>query len=175
MSTSSAPKSENYITVLIPIKTYLVKFIGKFKEIEPFYVKKNNCHISAIILDQVKKYYSKNRLSFHEDKYTNFECKIPLSENRFTVDQETVLRINQNLDHMFDQQLIDMVSMSQEKRGDILESIQIFLKYYELEEDDLAVPTCVKMYYRARYPRDESDKKIKEDVRRWEQLQLFAS
>jgi hypothetical protein len=86
-----------------------------------------------------------------------------------------VLRINQRLDDLFDQQLSDMVSMTNEKKGDIYKSIETFAKFYDISEDDRSIPTLIKMYYRARYTGNpiERERKIKEEIHKWKQLSIF--
>lgn len=177
MSTVLNKIPKNHCGIVVPVKTYLVKFIAKNYSVEPFIVKKNSCHISAIILDQIKKSYSKPQLAYKEEIYTQLTCMVPLSENKFTVDQETVLRINQNLKEMFDQQLSDMVSMTNKKIGDIRNAVFQFCDYYGITEDDLKYDTVVKMYYRARYYVDptQREKHIKEELHRHQQLSFFEA
>jgi len=162
----------HYAELVIPLKSYLVKFIAKNHPIEPFFVKSKNCHFSAIILDQVKRSYYKNLLKYEDGKYIQFRCMLPLSENRFTIDNETVLRINQNLRLMFDQQLIDFISIFIEKKGDIKLACESFMEFYDIQDDDLTFDAMVKMYYRARYPREVADVKHKETMNEY-QLKLF--
>jgi hypothetical protein len=161
-----------HLEVKIPIKTYLKKFIARTHSVEPFVVSKGKCHFSSIIMDPIKKEFKKDTLKIDEEIYTNLSVMIPLTENRFGIDQETVLRINQRLKSMFDQQISDMVSMTNKKKGDIFESVKKFTDYYDITEDDLKFETVIKMYFRARYP-TESKKLVTEEMKRVEQLTLF--
>lgn len=140
------------IEVKIPVKKYLKKFIAKTHQTEPFVLSTGKCHFSALIMDPIKKDYHKTVLKPDEGGYTDLSVMIPLSERKFTVDKETILRINQRLKSMFDQQLFDMVSMFNQKKGDMFDGIQQFVDYYNMSEDDLKFETIVKMYYRARLP-----------------------
>lgn len=162
------------IEVKIPIKLYLKKFIAKTHCTDPFTITTGRCHFSALILDPIKKDYHKHILKPEEGVYTDLILLVPLNERKFTVDKETVLRINQRLKSMFDQQLTDMVTMTNQKKGNIFESVKIFTSYYDIQEDDLKFETVVKMYYRARFPQDRKQL-VKEELDRYKQLDLFAS
>lgn len=73
---------------------------------------------------------------------------------------------------MFDQQLIDFISMNIEKKGDILKSCECFMHFYDIQDEDLTIDAMTKMYYRARYPREVADKKHQETMKEY-QLTLF--
>jgi hypothetical protein len=161
-----------HITVEIPIKGYLKKFIAKDHEVEPFKISLGKCHFSSIILDPIKRDYSKFHLLEKEGKYEMMKILVPFPEKKFTVDQETVLRINQRLKEMFDQQLSHMVTMCNERKGDIYNQVQRFVDFYGITDDDLDFYTVVKMYYRRRHP-SESKRMIKEEMERYQQLALF--
>lgn len=149
------------IEVKIPIKKYLKKFIAKTHETEPFVISTGKCHFSALIMDPIKKDYHKTFLKPDGSDYTDLSVMIPLNERKFTVDKETILRINQRLKSMFDQQLFDMVSIYNQKKGNIFDGIQEFVDYYNISEDDLKFETIVKKYYRARLPEKPKKEKKK--------------
>lgn len=166
------------LTVTIPLKTYLIKFIAKNHSIDPFILSKGKCHISSLILDPLKKEGSiRPPLKPEIGNYADLVCLIPNGDTRYFFDQSSVLRINQRLDSMFDQQLCDMVSITNERKGDINQRIQQFVDFYNISEDDLAMPTIIKMYYRARYQKDpiERERKIKDEIERWKQMKLFEN
>jgi hypothetical protein len=164
------------LTVEIPLKCYLLKFIAKNHDINPFKLSTGKCHLSSIILDPLKKEGSiKPPLRGDDTKYVNLICSIPLGEQRFFFDESSILRINQRLDSMFDQQLCDMVSITNERKGDIFARVKQFTDYYNIGEDDLKFETVIKMYYRARYPRNsvERETNIKIELMRNQQLSFF--
>jgi hypothetical protein len=162
------------IEVKIPIKAYLKKFISKNHPVEPFIISTGKCHLSALILDPIKKDFSKPTLKVDKEVYTDLRIIVPTNSNKFWFDEETVLRINQRLKSLFDQQLCDMVSITNERKGDIFKRVKEFTDYYNITEDELKFETIVKMYYRARYP-EEREKLIKEEMIRYEQLSLFTA
>lgn len=74
-----------------------------------------------------------------------------MKEGKYWWDGSTVLLIDKRLKEMFDQQLVDYISMAKLQRGDIKESIELFMDYYGLSEDMISLETLIKMYYRARF------------------------
>lgn len=74
-----------------------------------------------------------------------------MREAKFWWDEETIMIIDHRLKSMFDQQLIDYITIRNQVKGDIKQSIMDFMAYYDMTEDDIAVETLIKMYYRARY------------------------
>lgn len=164
------------LKIEIPIKTYLKKFIAKNHCVEPFKISTGKCHISAILLEPLKKEGSiKATLRGDDTKYEYLECLMPENDSRFFFDNSTVLRINKRLDAMFDQQLCDMVSITNERKGDIFMRVKQFTDFYKISEDDLKFETVIKMYYRARYPQNsfEREKNIKIELMRNQQLSFF--
>lgn len=165
------------LEVQIPIKTYLIKFLAKNNEIEPFLASTGKCHFSSIILDPLKKDFVKDDLKLDEGKYQNLRVSLPLGENRFWFDKTSILRINQRLQSMFNQQLCDMVSITNERKGDIFFRVQQFCDYFQIGEDDLKFDAVIKMYYRARYGsnKNEMNHLIKLEQSRNQQLSLFSN
>jgi len=146
--------SEVFVDVDIPIRGYLKKFISVSKDTEPFIVQLSKCHFSAIIYEPLKKPYVKVGIS--EFKNLDARLKVRMNstvmrESKFWFDVETIMCIDSRLKAMFDQQLIDFITIMQKKKGDIKESIFAFMEYYNLSDDDIKWDTLVKMYYRARY------------------------
>lgn len=74
-----------------------------------------------------------------------------MNEKKFWLTSETPLIIDKRLKAMFDQQLVDFITMTNKQKGDIKDSIICFMEYYDLSEDEISWETLVKMYYRARY------------------------
>lgn len=144
---------ELFVDINIPIRPYLKKWIASNKDVEPFVVSLTRCHFSAIILEPLKKNMVKVGTS--EKKYLTDSlcCRMTstvMRESKFWFDQETIMSIDKRLKAMFDQQLIDMVTMTNAKKGDIKESIITFMDFYNLTEDDISWETLVKMYWRSR-------------------------
>jgi len=144
-----------YVDVVIPIRPYLKKWIESNKEVAPYFtVSLTKCHFSALILEPLQK----DRVSVGKSEYKfltgELRCRMSstvMREKKFWLDIETPLIIDKRLKAMFDQQLVDFITMINQKKGDIKESIFCFLDYYKLTEDDISWETLIKMYYRARY------------------------
>jgi hypothetical protein len=74
---------------------------------------------------------------------------------------------------MFDQQLVDFITMTNKQKGDIKDSIICFMEYYDLSEDEISWETLVKMYYRARHYVPPAKKERIEAIQQLE-LNLFG-
>jgi len=143
-----------YIDVKIPIRPYLKKFISHYAESEPFQIRLTRCHISAIMMEALKK--DRVKCGTKEKKHlsdwlTIRQSSTVMREAKFWWDEETILIIDHRLKSLFDQQLIDYITICNQAKGDIKKSIIDFMNYYEMSEDDISVETLIKMYYRARY------------------------
>lgn len=143
-----------YVDVRIPIRPYLKKFIASNKDVEPFNVSLTKCHFSALFLEPLKKDVIK--VGETEHKYLTDSINLRMSstvmrEGKFWWDHRTVLLIDKRLKAMFDQQLVDYINMANQQKGDIKDSINCFMDYYNLSEDDISWETLFKMYYRARF------------------------
>lgn len=159
--------SEMYVDVEIPIRGYLKKFISVSKDTEPFQIQLTKCHYSAIILEPLKKSFVKVGTSEFKNLEDRLKIRMTSSvmkESKFWFDVETIMCIDNRLKSMFDQQLIDFITISIKKKGDIKESIFSFMEYYNLTDDDIKWDTLCKMYYRARYYVPESKKEKMQKV-----------
>lgn len=144
-----------HIDLIIPIRSYLKKFISYEVEVEPaFTLSLSRCPYSAIILEPIKKSYVKTNLK--DFKNLDDELRIRMTpsvmkENKYTIDDHTVMSIDNRLKALFDHQLCAHVTMLRSERGDIKDRILNFMDFYGITEDDLKYETVIKMYYRARY------------------------
>lgn len=158
----------NYaIKIELPIRSYLKKFIASSKEVTPFHIVNKRCHFSALILEPLGK----------EDAFCKEVEKVRLNETlvciyyseqlakkRLNLSHDGILLIDFRLKEMFDQQLIDFININHSKSSTIQQSIQKFLDYYQISEDDLSNDTALKMYYRARYPQNSISKAKQKEV-----------
>lgn len=148
-------KSDLFIDVTIPVRKYLKKFIASHSSVEPYFeLKLTRCHFSALFLEPLLK--TRPQASLKEKDHLNDELVLRMGpsvirEKKFWFTEETIMSVDYRLKAMFDQQLIDHVTMSNEKIGDIKVSILGFMNYYDITEDDIPWDTLTKMYYRARY------------------------
>lgn len=143
-----------FVDVSIPIRPYLKKWISSNKEVEPFHLSLTKCHFSAILLEPLQKERIKVGLSEHKFLTDQIRCRMSssvMNEKKFWLTSETPLIIDKRLKAMFDQQLVDFITMTNKQKGDIKDSIICFMEYYDLSEDEISWETLVKMYYRARY------------------------
>jgi hypothetical protein len=151
----------------LPIRSYLKKYIAASKEIDPFHIVNKRCHFSALILEPlgkdeaVCKELDKVRLN---DVLPCIYHSHQLAQKKLNLSHEGILLIDFRLKEMFDQQLIDFININHSDEYSIQDSIQKFLNYYQITEDDLANDTAVKMYYRARYPEKSISKKRTKEV-----------
>lgn len=166
-----------FVDVDIAIRPYLKKWISSNKQVEPcFHVSLTKCHFSALFLEPLKKNVQK--VGTGEHKFLTERLKLRMSstvmnEGKFWCDARTVLLIDKRLKAMFDQQLVDFITMTNKQKGDIKESINCFMEYYDLSEDDISWETLVKMYYRARFYLPPAKQTRIEQVRQLELL-LFG-
>ena len=156
-----------HVDIIIPVRSYLKKFIANSREVEPFILSLSRCHFSAVILEPIKKGYKK--VSLKESDHLNDELKIRMGssvmkENKYFIDNYTVMSIDFKLKSMFDQQLVDYITINNSKKGDIKESIQMFMDHYGISEDDLKWETITKMYYRARHGVPSSKKEKMDEI-----------
>jgi hypothetical protein len=145
---------EIFVDINIPIRPYLKKWIASNKDVEPFIISLTRCHFSAIILEPLKKNRVKTATGEKKFLTTSICCRMSstvMRESKFWFDEDTIMIIDKRLKAMFDQQLIDFITITNKEKGDIKDSILIFMDYYDLSEDDISWETLVKMYYRARY------------------------
>lgn len=143
-----------FVDVSIPIRPYLKKWISSNKEVEPFNISLTKCHFSAILLEPLQKERIKVGSSEHKFLTDKLCCRMSssvMNEKKFWLTSETPLIIDKRLKAMFDQQLVDFITMTNKQKGDIKDSIICFMEYYDLSEDEISWETLVKMYYRARY------------------------
>lgn len=169
MSTSYAIKIE------LPIRSYLKKFIAASNEIEPFHIQNKRCHFSALILEPLGResivFADKERVRLN-DMLNCIYYSDQLAKKKLNLSHEGILLTDFRLKELFDQQLIDFININHSKSFTIQQSIQKFLDYYKINEDDLSNDTALKMYYRARYPQNSiSNKKQKEVIEA--QLTIF--
>lgn len=155
------------IKVTLPIRSYLKKFIAKFKSVEPFHLEQKRCHFSAIILEPLENEDPKcgeiEKIRFNEE-LTCIYHSAELRKKAFSISHESVLLIDFRLKTMFDQQLVDFITMVRQGADMTIEdAILLFCKHYEITDDDLALETVQKMYYRARYPQPKKELKPKND------------
>ena len=166
---------EIYVDVTIPIRPYLKKWISSNKECEPFFsISLTKCHFSAILLEPLQKEritVGKSEYKFLTDEIRCRMSETVMREKKFWMTSETPLIIDKRLKAMFDQQLVDFITMTNREKGDIKDSILCFMDYYELTEDDISWETLVKMYYRARYYVPPAKKKRMDEIH---QLELFG-
>lgn len=140
--------------ITIPIRGYLKRFIASNNEIQPFQLKMTKCAISGLILESTKKDYKRSEdftTKELNEKFTFTMSAELQKKNRFWMDERMVKIFDSRLKNMFDQQLIDFVTIQNEKIGDIKTAILQFMDYHGISEDDLAWETVCKMYYRARH------------------------
>lgn len=155
------------IKVTLPIRSYLKKFIAKFKEVEPFLLEQKRCHFSAIILEPLENQDPKcgeiEKIRFNEE-LTCLYHSADLRKKSFSLTHESILLIDFRLKTMFDQQLVDFINMVRAGAEMTIEdAILLFCKHYDISDDDLALETVQKMYYRARYPQPKKETKPKDD------------
>lgn len=144
-----------HISVKIPVQHFLKKFLSKKVEVSPFEIK-NKCHISALLLEPLKKDYipSKDEL---KNKFNDWiECEMNttiMREKKFQLDKDVVLRIDLLLKELFFDEMIHFVqSITSDNSIEIQEAIFKFTEYYDLQEDDIQFETLKKRYYRYRVP-----------------------
>lgn len=143
-----------FVDVRIPIRPYLKKFIEHYSGSDVFEIRLTRCHVSAIIMEALKK--ERVKVGTKEKRHlsewlTIRQSSTVMREAKFWWDEETVMIIDHRLKSWFDQQLIDYITIRNQVKGDIKQSIIDFMNYYEMNEDDISVETLIKMYYRARY------------------------
>lgn len=151
------------IKVSFPIRSYLKKFIGKYTCVDPFHITAKKCHFSAIILEPLSKKIvivekcDKKRLNERLD--CTFDS-ITDHEKKFWCSTAAIISIDFRLKELFDQQLIDFITINHSPKSTIDDNILRFLEYYEITEDDLTLDAAKKMYYRARtfVPKEKSEK-----------------
>lgn len=155
------------IDVRIPIRSYLKKFVASHANVEPFTVSLTRCHFSCIFIEPLEK--TQPKAGFKDKDLLNDSLTLKMGpsvmrENRFWWTPEIIMSIDYRLKAMFDQQLIDFITIANRKRGDIKQSIFDFMDYYGITDDDVKWDTLVKMYYRARYSSTESRRQKMEEV-----------
>jgi hypothetical protein len=159
--------NEYTITVKIPIRSYLKKFIAGSNNVEPFKVSIKRCHFSAIILEplQKEKVIVKEvaKIRWNDELICAFDTD-SLKEKKFWISIEAMNSIDFRLKSLFDQSLIDFININHKRGTTIEENILKFLNYYQISEDDLSVETAQKMYYRARYPQHVISSKKRKEV-----------
>jgi len=167
--------NEYTITVQIPIRSYLKKFIAASNSIDPFKISLKRCHFSAIILEPLQrdKVLIKDQEKFRlNDELICAFSNEALREKKFWISSDAVVTIDFRLKSIFDQSLIDFININHVKGTTIESNILKFLDYYKISEEDLSLETAQKMYYRARYPKQViSSEKRKEIIE--SQAKLF--
>ncbi len=167
--------NEYTITVKIPIRSYLKKFIAGSNNVEPFKVSNKRCHFSAIILEPLQKEKVKvpevEKIRWNDELICTFDTET-LKEKKFWISIEAMNSIDFRLKSVFDQALCDFISINHKRGTTIEDNIEMFLDFYEISEDDLSVETAQKMYYRARYPQHSISAKRQKEVIE-SQLKLF--
>lgn len=143
-----------FVDVIIPVRPYLKKYVAHYAGAEPFHIKLTKCHVSAIFMEALKK--ERVKCGTKEKKHLSDQLTLRMSstvmrEAKFWWDEETIMIIDHRLKSMFDQQLIDYITMRNQSKGDIKQSIADFMEYYQMTEDDISMDTLIKMYYRARF------------------------
>lgn len=157
--------------ISIPIRPYLKKFVASYADVEPFNLSLTRCHVSGLILESLKKDYK--RVDLKDKKALTDRLRFTMSsetqkKKRFWMDERTVEILDYRLRAMFNQQLCDFITISQEERGDIKKSALKFLAFYKIPEDDLQWETVAKMYYRARHEAPSTKKQKMEAVMQME-------
>lgn len=163
--------NEYTITVTIPIRSYLKKFIAGSREVEPFRISHKRCHFSAVILEPLSKEEIKlkdkniflDKLRWNDSLLCCFDAET-LREKKFWISSESAISIDFRLKEMFDQQLIDFININHKKGVTIEDNILKFLDYFDITDDDLTLETAQKMYYRARYPKQSKSLKKSKEV-----------
>lgn len=162
-----------FIDVRIPIRKYLKKFVSSHAPVDPFFeIKLTRCHFSAVFIEPLKKNRpqagTKDKDHLDDELILRMGSSV-MREAKFWFSEETIMSIDYRLKSMFDQQLIDHVTMSNKNKGDIKISILEFMNYYSITEDDVSWDALTKMYYRARY---SGSKERQEKVQKVVQLAL---
>lgn len=159
--------NEYTITVKIPIRSYLKKFIAGSNSVEPFKISVKRCHFSAILLEPLQKEKIKlpevEKIRWNEELLCSFDSET-LKEKKFWISFEAINLIDFRLKALFDQSLIDFININHKRGTTIEDNILKFLEYYQISEDDLSVETAQKMYYRARYPQHVISAKKRKEV-----------
>jgi hypothetical protein len=109
-------------------------------------------------MEPIKKGYI--RTSKVEKKHLNDRITLRMlpaiqKENKFTIDNQTIMLIDHRLKSLFDQQLYAFVQINSHKIGDRLTSLEAFLQHYKISEDDLKLETAIKTEYRIRQDEKE--------------------
>jgi len=142
-------------SVKIPIQYYLKLYIGKKKSVEPFQLTNKSCHISALILEPIKKDYIRPKFKIDPkfDSILEIEMSTEMArEKKFTIDPDVILRIDTVLKELFDDELFHFANRRHDMGQNIELAIAQFLHYYEIPEDVLALHTVQKRFYRRRNP-----------------------
>lgn len=155
---------ELFVTVQIPIRRYLKKFIAAQTEVNPhFEINLRKCHISALLIEPLQR--DRPQSGLKEKTHLNDLLILKMGatvmkEKKFWFCEESIMLIDHRLKSMFDQQLTDYITMTNSKLGDIKASILSFMEFYNLTDDDIQWDTLTKMYYRERYkgPNDRREK-----------------
>lgn len=173
--------NDTKISIKVPIKHFLKKYLSKKVDVSPFQLTNKGCHISAILLEPVEKGFYPKRETIPDgmDDYIEMELNTSIiKEGRFHLDSQIVVRMNSLLRDKFDDEFFHWVNSSREswdldgKAPEINECIESFMNYYDLSEDDIAFETLKKSYYRYRVPpRKPAVRPTKEQLQ--EQLSLW--
>lgn len=153
----------NAVIIQLPIRPYLKKWIAKTNPIDPFVISVGSkCFYSSIILQKMEvRALPDVKESAGLTEYLNIQLPLAvINSKKFTITKDTVVHIDNNLRHMFAEQLKAHVEMIQKSRGHIFNEIDQFMRYYDISEDDCKFETLVKKYYRARLLKEEKTKMI---------------
>lgn len=159
--------NEYTITVKIPIRSYLKKYIAASCPVNPFKISLKRCHFSAIILEPLQKekviVKEIEKIRWNEELLCCFDSD-SLREKKFWISAEAMNSIDFRLKSLFDQSIIDFININHVKGTTIESNILKFLDYYQITEEDLSLETAQKMYYRARYPKYVISAKRKKEI-----------
>lgn len=167
--------NEYTITVKIPIRSYLKKFISASCEIEPFKISLKRCHFSSIIIEPLQKekviIKEIEKVRLNDELICAFNSEA-LREKKFWISIDAINTIDFRLKSLFDQSLIDFININHIKGTTIESNILKFLDYYQIFEEDLSLETAQKMYYRARYPKHVISNEKRKEILNF-QVKLF--
>lgn len=172
---SNKTETAVYIDVVIPVRSYLKKFIASHASVDPFIVSLTRCHFSCIFMEPLMK--NRPKAAFKDQIHLNDSLTLRMrpsvmNEKKFWWNSEVVMSIDYRLKSLFDQQLIDFINIANEKHGDMKQNIFSFMEYYQLTDDDVKWDTLWKMYYRARsFSTEHRQKKMETIIH--QQLLLF--
>lgn len=154
------------LTITLPIRGYLKKFIAHSHEIYPLRVSTGrNNHITDYIYTILSTNNVEAGVSVKNKQINDtIDLEIPWAlhqTGKYHFSYKHVIRIDRFVKSLFDNRLYDYLDESRDKRGDIKALILKFMDKYDLSEADITFENLKKNYYRHTAEKNRRAKKRK--------------